>query len=142
MRDGKRIPVRLKALATPIESLPQGTLLDSGEPFPMRLVDLDEAKIQVLTDAVQRFEEDKWPRDKPWPSVKVRLEIHFQNKGSKDKILWRGTRTVRVVGEEGGPAAHDPEIRRASISPDGKSAAVVLVVADTWEPLFLRLDGK
>jgi hypothetical protein len=143
MREGKRVPVRPKALGRPIESLPQGTTLTIGDPSPLRLVNLDEAKIQILVDATLRFADGKWPKNKPFPSAAVRLAIRFKAGGGKDQILWEGTRTVRVYADqEAGPTVQGPQIRQASIAPDGKTAAVVLVVNDTWEPLSLRLDGQ
>jgi hypothetical protein len=143
MHEGKRVHVGGKALPTHLESLPQGTVLTIGSPFPLRLVNLDEAKIQPLVDAVLQFQDGKWPEKKPFPSAAVRLAIHFKGKDGKEQILWRGTRTVRVYADgEAGPTAGFAQIRQASISPDGKSAAVVLVVNDSWEPLLLPLQDR
>jgi hypothetical protein len=136
MRDGKLLPVRPNALAKRIESLSQGTT--ESDPSPLRLVNLDEAKVEAMEDVVRQGD-GSWPKLKP---AKVRLEIHFKEKSGKDRILWQGTRAVRVYGDEGGPTVSLPRIGQDSISPDGKTAVVVLVVNDTSEPLLLRLDGQ
>jgi hypothetical protein len=136
MRDGKLLPVNPKGLAKPIESLSEGT--SESDPSPLQLVNLDEAKVEAMEDVVRQAR-GGWPKLKP---AKVRLAIHFKEKSGKDRILWQGTRAVRVYGDEGGLTVSLPRIGQDSISPDGKTAVVVLVVNDTSEPLLLRLDGQ
>jgi hypothetical protein len=136
MRDGKLLPVHPKALSKPIESLPQGRTDDDS--FPLQLVNLDRAKVEAIHNVILKGD-GSWPKVKP---VKARLEIHFKGKSGKDQILWRGTRTVRVYGDEGGPTVTPPGFRQASISPDGKRVAINLETNDTSEPLLLRLDDQ